>query len=615
MANSTNRILLADYLGGQASGAVMGRNYIKNPSGLFNTNNISVANSATVARNTTTPLTRIADIEVSLPNNTNGYAEWSANTTDLSIAGQNCEVRFDYIASSIGSQVFAQALDTGTVVAQQQLVASSSTRQFSLNVPCNGTGATTTVRITNATGNSGTSNIKVANMSYGKASNIGSVAQASFYGSATTAGTANCNWSRTSNQSFASFSADSDCPTPSVEGNASAPSTKIPAIRFTNMAPGDYQIVATGMFFASGTNQPCSFRFSDGTNVTSAQVVFASGSPGMPVITGKLSYTSAGDRTIEVQATGRDGNYPCDILANTATTTPFRIDVYRYPTSSEQAYRPDVLPASWSGYTGSASWSTTSTSFTDPTVSGTPALTQRSNVNFGSVTQASSNRPGITFTPPRVGQYLACAYPLANSATDSFAGYFRLYDGANVISTGSVRDTAGGTMFSSVPLCGVLTASSLSAITLTIQAATDSGGTAGISNPASSLVNPVEWSLVAINQSIPTPLLVGSVTSNSTGLERVERARLTVSGACTIASQSGSWLSSCTYNGAGNVTLNFASGMFSAAPSCVATAIGGNRSAMYGEAPSSSNWQVYASNNVFNSLSDNNFSVICMGPR
>lgn len=55
--------------------------------------------------------------------------------------------------------------------------------------------------------------------------------------------------------------------------------------------------------------------------------------------------------------------------------------------------------------TGSASdyWTTTSTTFTDPTQVGTPGLTQRFNDGMGTVTTASSSRPGITLTAPYTG--------------------------------------------------------------------------------------------------------------------------------------------------------------------------------------------------------------------
>lgn len=56
-------------------------------------------------------------------------------------------------------------------------------------------------------------------------------------------------------------------------------------------------------------------------------------------------------------------------------------------------------------HTGTASdyWSTTSSSYVDPTAAGSQTLTQDYNYNMGTVTTASSNRPGITLTAPSTG--------------------------------------------------------------------------------------------------------------------------------------------------------------------------------------------------------------------
>src|SRR5690606_26662562 len=72
--------------------------------------------------------------------------------------------------------------------------------------------------------------------------NLSQVNQAVFVGAVTWPGVSNCSWTRTSSASFASFSADSDCTLPAggnIEGQVDAPSTKIPAIKLLNVAPGD----------------------------------------------------------------------------------------------------------------------------------------------------------------------------------------------------------------------------------------------------------------------------------------------------------------------------------------------------------------------------------------
>jgi hypothetical protein len=119
------------------------------------------------------------------------------------------------------------------------------------------------------------------------------------------------------------------------------------------------------------------------------------------------------------------------------------------------------------------------------------------------------------------------------------------------------------------------------------------------------------------------PLLVGGVTSNTSGMERVERARITggsdstdcTSSPCTITRQSGAWLSSVTRSGTGGYTLNFATGMFSSIPECTCSAETGSSYGLcvYRPSTSSSGTILTASNGT--TPTDMRFSVICMGPR
>jgi hypothetical protein len=145
-------------------------------------NNVSASGTATVSRNTTSPLTAIADFAISLPNNATDGVTWSLGTLDNALNGQNCELRFDYKSSSMGSAVYAQVLQGSNVAAQVQLTNSSNPQSVSLNSLCGDLSSATTIKITNASGNSGTSSLNVANVSYGKATNLSNVSQAQLVG-------------------------------------------------------------------------------------------------------------------------------------------------------------------------------------------------------------------------------------------------------------------------------------------------------------------------------------------------------------------------------------------------------------------------------------------------
>lgn len=426
--------------------------------------------------------------------------------------------------------------------------------------------------------------------------NISQVSQALYFGSATYAGTTSCNWTRISNASFASFPVDSDCPTPSVDGQASAPATKIPAITFANMGPGEYDIRATGMFFASGSTQPCSFRFSDGTLSTSAGVVYGSGSPSSPVLSGHLSITSGGARTIEIQATGRDGNYACDILANTATTTPLRIEVYRFPTTSDTLVNSINSDYGWTAYT--------------PTING-----------FGTVSS-------VSFFQRRIGENLEIRGKWTNGTVAASTASISLpsglvIDSAKIPATQLIGDVIRGTATVNAVKRFVMTALTGTSTTVIYPAFASSDAVSPFSTAnGSDMASTSE--VMSIHASVPisgwvqsnrAPLLIGSVTSNSTGAERVERASVSsscTSTPCTITSQSGSWLSSISRSATGTYTANFTAGMFSSAPSCFV--LTSNNGVTINTNPTTSSFSFISVTSAGTPI-DGSFMLMCMGPR
>lgn len=124
--------------------------------------------------------------------------------------------------------------------------------------------------------------------------------------------------------------------------------------------------------------------------------------------------------------------------------------------------------------TGSASdyWSTTSASYADPSQTGTPGLTSRFNDGMGTVTTASSSRPGITLTAPYTGTIKVTANVMfQGGATDS---QFRLVEAAGPTVLGTV-----GTYFNSHvshrSVGGFHAVTASSSYTFTIQARTASG--------------------------------------------------------------------------------------------------------------------------------------------
>lgn len=109
---------------------------------------------------------------------------------------------------------------------------------------------------------------------------------------------------------------------------------------------------------------------------------------------------------------------------------------------------------------------------------------------------------------------------------------------------------------------------------------------------------------------------IGSVTSNALNMERVERAIVnscTSNGACTISSQSSSWLG-VTRNSAGDYTMAITSGTFSAIPTCSVTCE--NIRYIGGSATSATAGSI-AVRNTTPAADDcgGRMNIVCMGPR
>lgn len=123
---------------------------------------------------------------------------------------------------------------------------------------------------------------------------------------------------------------------------------------------------------------------------------------------------------------------------------------------------------------------------------------------------------------------------------------------------------------------------------------------------------------------VPAPVLVGSVTSNSVGAERIERAILVCSGSSSITSQSGAWISSIGNIATGKCAVTITSGIFSATPTCYINKKSDPNSAAlhapYANASSSTNVNIglvyiLSGSATVNYGTSDTFDLICMGPR
>jgi len=163
------------------------------------------------------------------------------------------------------------------------------------------------------------------------------ISGAKLLGTITWAATTNCAWTVT-NASYTTPSADSDCPTPTVTGSITAPSTKIPGFNVANKEAGSYLIVATGRMYETGGNQTIhGIRFSDGTNDSNGAVInvgATNASQGSITQTIEASSSSLGS----VNFTSQILSPSTDSVTIAADSQPLKFSVYFFPPANSSIY-------------------------------------------------------------------------------------------------------------------------------------------------------------------------------------------------------------------------------------------------------------------------------------
>lgn len=585
-----------------------------------------------------------------------------------SLGGLNLESSL-YVATTVGSLEVCAI--QGTVSVQCNDVPTSGKWSY---VPANMAGPSSgsvgyALRTKNAVAVTGT--VYTARAYTGTARNLAEVSQAQQYGKVSTPGTTNCGWTNAApTTSFASFSADSDCPTATASGYASAPSTKIPAITFASLPPGKYYFVArlSGDYFAidgaSETDIGGAFRFTDGTNnfgglnLRCIQASFCSASE----FSGEIEYTTP-QSNVTIQIQGREALAAVTNLyinnGVTAVPATFEISVYRYPTQNEIVARadtvgwyvdanldganPDMGTSAISAYTEITDSSLTlkpnsGSAATGITCSSTNEAATPSTSN--TTCSAGSESVGLNFVIPKAGTYQVCGFFTHYAdvtASSTMSVNFQLIEtptnSQTLTKEGGTRQNSffGGLGISGNPVvsCSLFNWQTSGTKAVRLMREQTAAGTVNnnlLLADAGALQGQrdIRFTVYPITNASNAPLYVGSVTSNSSGMERSERLQFDggtyqsncTSTPCRIQNQSGSWVSSVARNSTGNYTVNIAAGIFSGDPTCTCN---GNRG---GGGFSACQVTAYGSTSVnllFNdaagSPTDSYAQFRCQGPR
>lgn len=430
--------------------------------------------------------------------------------------------------------------------------------------------------------------------------NIAKITGATFYGSIKYASAASCQWTRAAS-TFLGFSADTDCATPTVRGQAAAPGTKIPGMTFASWPKGRYRISASGGFAkTSAQDESCYFRFSDGTNTsTQGEVYRSTESVIAPALTGIIDNPSAlSNVTLQIQAAS-DSAATCAIN-NGATNGSLEIVVEYFPDFDQDAFTAEKLGWAVYGTSSGADISLGTAAVASPIeiVSSSLTMTAGSkslpveipcsgtNPSTGTTCSAGSEGLGVVYTQPTEGLVHACFdfthQIVIGSNGPDISTFFRIVETANTSQTAlqtgiyiarhraGESDTSGQrpSFGPTTRLCNLLYLTP-GKKTLRINF------TQSVTNTLTSstiLDNTFAFSVVPVNHAQPAPLIKNAVVSNSNGVERLERVKISCSGSASITSQSGTWVSSIGNISAGACAITMTSGIFSATPSCVTVA-------------------------------------------
>lgn len=439
--------------------------------------------------------------------------------------------------------------------------------------------------------------------------NLSSISQVAFIGSAYIPATASCTgWSRT-NTALGAFATDADCPGPTVElnpgpGVIQTTDADLPRFTVSNLPPGNYKVVISGIVTGSTSSSYADVSINDGTTSSgrssarmSAATVFAPFT-----VVGNFTYTTAASKTFELYGSANTGSINVE---NSTGNGQLYFAIYRNPTSSEQAVTPEM--ASWRidaniggadfdlGTSDQASYITpnnateTLTQNTGSAPVGISCSSTNDNTVGATTCPAGSEEPGIIFNLPRAGAIEVCAafqhiyttgasgvvnvaFQLINTANGSQTPV--LEGGSRVASRLTTASIGAGDSYPS--LCGIFNFTSSGKKTIRLmyeQDLTATVSTNQISADQNAAIGQrdVHFTAKYVDQNISNPLLVNSVINTSTGVTRIEAADLNCDAGSAITRQHGSWVSSIGNISGGLCAVTLTGGIFSSTPYCTAT--------------------------------------------
>ncbi len=558
-------------------------------------------------------------------------------------------------AKTLATDYKLQVFDGTVVLAERAISASTTYDPVAVNFifPSSGT---VRLRLISA---SDAADIDVDNAYLGEATNLFQFSQAMTVAEMYFAATANCNWNNANTGSFGDFTVDTDCPGPSVGyssgiGTPATTDTDLPQVTINNLPAGVYYVQVTGQVYPSTNGHGTAIRLHDGATAGNG---YGTGetelnqAAGTAVATAIFNYSSAGNRTFKVQGINQNDDMQLD---NQGTYQRTYFVIKRFPNSTELALKPDAaawhIDANQGGANPGLSLVDQATyvniedaaldTVTNSAKGSAQALQACAGVEVASGTTCSGNETvGLAFTIPRAGLVEVCLdfpWSVNMGASSASAVTFQLVETPNNAQTisqeGGVRNqsflgngTGGGAVGLPQHHCGAFKFDSAGMKTVRLFYESDYTGTISSSQivadrSATNGQEDIRWTARYVDQNQPMPVIVNSVVSDSSGVEKVLRGRLALNGAtCTFVSQSGGF-ASASRTGSGRCQLAVTAGVFSAAPTCVASvdqpSAGTDVIAFVAAdtALSATNVHIGIADTAATPV-DQSFAVICMGPK
>ncbi len=355
----------------------------------------------------------------------------------------------------------------------------------------------------------------------------------------------------------------------------------------------------------------CNFRLTDGTTTyasgTSVRMSSWTTAQGLHSLRGTFTVTQPlNQQSISLQLFNSGVSATCSIDNQQAALGGMTMTLKKFPSSSEQVLRPEnsnweiealIVGSNYPlGLSSQTSWANLGQNdwVLYPRANSAPvgiACNSSTTQPVGNATCDSIGaveQGGITFNLPTAGKVQACVelpWYVAGSTNSTTASWWKIFEtdaqgvtepqsSLQASNVGCDFGTSGYRCIQQVNHCTTLTFATPGQKYLRAKFQS------GMVNPPAEHIalfdnsknRGMKWTVRPVTQNMPAVSLSGSVTSNASGQERIERALILGSATTpTVSSQSGNWISSVSRTATGEYSLNLAPSVFSAAPTCTIT--------------------------------------------